>query len=79
MNPIKLLHNWGIKSDYLWWAGFGSIALALGTWATSMAREDDDKAQSDRWGIFVGHWVPSFFALALGLQHYEDKHFKARR
>ena len=32
------------------------------------ARDSNDKAQSDRWGIFVGHWAPTFFALGVALK-----------
>ena len=32
----------------------------------------DDKPQSDRWGIFIGHWAPTFFALGIALKHEEE-------
>ena len=41
--------------------GFASIAASLISWFFSNPR---DKAHSERFGIFVGLWVPSFFILA---------------
>ncbi|MEU3396626.1 hypothetical protein [Streptomyces filamentosus] len=35
----------------------------------SGGRENLERA--DRWGIFVGEWVPTFFALGLALANYE--------
>jgi hypothetical protein len=78
MNPIKLLNEAHIKSDYLFWGGFVSIGLALTAWLTGRKKDESDgsKPKADRTGIFLGHWVPSFFALGVALQHYEDKHLK---
>jgi hypothetical protein len=78
MNPIELIHKSGVKSDYLFYAGFASIGLALTAWLRSRAAKESDTEKADRTGIFLGHWVPSFFALGVALQHYEDKHFKHR-
>ena len=30
--------------------------------------ESHDEAQSDRWGIFIGHWAPTFFAVDVALK-----------
>jgi len=46
-------------------------ASRTATWIISRGR-GDDKSQSDRWGIFIGHWAPTFFALGLALKHEED-------
>ena len=70
---IELLHNSGIKSEYAYAGGFASIALSLGSWLISRAKSGDSKAQSDRWGIFVGHWAPTFFALGVALKLEEKK------
>jgi hypothetical protein len=70
MNPIKALSDAGIKSEWAYLGGFASIGLSLTTWLISRGK-GDDKPQSDRWGIFIGHWAPTFFALGIALKHEE--------
>ncbi|BDZ49236.1 hypothetical protein GCM10025867_14770 [Frondihabitans sucicola] len=71
MNPIKFVHDLGIKSEHAYIGGFASIVIALLAWLVSRGKKSDDKAQSDRWGIFVGHWAPTFFAIGLALKNEE--------
>lgn len=65
---IKTLHNYGIRPYHCYTAGFVSIGLSYGSWAVSRLKSGDSKDQSDRWGIFIGHWAPSFFALGNALK-----------
>jgi len=67
MNPIKALSDAGFKSEYAYIGAFVSIGLSILAWATSQS-VTKDKAQSDRWGIFVGHWAPTFMALGVALR-----------
>jgi hypothetical protein len=67
MNPIKALSDAGFKSEYAYIGAFVSIGLSFIAWATSQG-VSHDKAQSDRWGIFVGHWAPTFMALGVALR-----------
>lgn len=69
-NPIAIAHTYGIRSEHAYTAGFASIALSLVAWLVSRGKKDE-KAQSDRWGIFIGHWAPTFFAIGLALKHEE--------
>ena len=69
---IKTLSELGVKSEYAYIGGFASIALSYITYFASRKKKGDDKAQSDRWGIFIGHWAPSFFALGIALRLEED-------
>jgi hypothetical protein len=71
LNPIEALHRAGIKSEWAYLGGFLSIGLSIAAWAGSRAKPSDDKAQADRWGIFVGHWAPTFFALGIALKQEE--------
>ena len=71
LDPIKALSDAGVKSQWAYLGGFASIALSLGTWIVSR-QKGDDKPQSDRWGIFIGHWAPTFFALGIALKHEEE-------
>jgi hypothetical protein len=69
-DPIEKAHDLGVRSNHAYVLGFASIGLSLGTWLLSRGKKDD-KAQSDRWGIFVGHWAPTFFAIGLALRTKE--------
>jgi hypothetical protein len=71
LNPIQALHRAGFKSEWAYLGGFVSIGVSISAWLASRANKSDDKAQSDRWGIFVGHWAPTFFALGLALKNEE--------
>ncbi|WP_231567841.1 MULTISPECIES: hypothetical protein [Sinomonas] len=63
----------GMKSEYAYMAGFGSIGLSVLSWTFSRINPRHDRAQSDRWGIFVGHWAPTFFAIGIALRLEEKK------
>lgn len=70
---LEKLHAMGIKSQYAYVGGFASIGLSLVSWLISRSKPDHDRAQSDRWGIFVGHWAPTFFAIGIALRLEEKK------
>jgi hypothetical protein len=70
-NPIAALHRAGFRSEWAYLGGFASIGLSFAAWLASRTRADHDRAQSDRWGIFVGHWAPTFFALGIALKQEE--------
>ena len=40
-------------------------------WATSLKAEKAGPDRADRWGIFVGHWAPTFFGLGNALRSSE--------
>jgi hypothetical protein len=69
---IKQLHELGVKSEFAYIGGFASIVLSFLSHFASRAKKGHDKAQSDRWGIFVGHWAPTFFALGVALRLEEQ-------
>ncbi len=54
-DTLKLL------SDISLAAGFLSIAASIISW---FSKRGTDRAHAERFGIFVGLWVPSFFALS---------------
>jgi hypothetical protein len=68
---IEKLHEAGFKSDYAYIGGFASIGLSFLAWALSQKAEDAGTDRADRWGIFVGHWAPTFFGLGNALRSYE--------
>lgn len=69
---VAALSNAGFKSEYAYAAGFASIALSWVAHYASRGRSKDSKAQADRWGIFVGHWAPTFFSLGVALKLEES-------
>lgn len=69
---VKLMHDKGLRADHCFDAGLASIGLSVVAWALSMQAEASGVSRADRWGIFVGEWAPTFFALGLALSRYED-------
>lgn len=68
---IKQLSGMGLKSEYAYIGGFASIGLSVMSYFASrkMSKKDsNNKAQSDRWGLYVGQWAPTFFALGVALK-----------
>lgn len=59
---VQRMRNIGITSDVLQILGFASIFGSIATWRT--AAGSGDSAHAERFGIFVGLWAPTFFALA---------------
>ncbi|MDA0637200.1 hypothetical protein OUY22_27680 [Nonomuraea sp. MCN248] len=54
-------------------AGLGSVGLALASWMMSKNYEGADLDRADRWGIFIGEWAPTFFAIGVALR-IEETH-----
>ncbi|MEU8445378.1 hypothetical protein AB0F05_33475 [Streptomyces microflavus] len=71
---VKMLHEKGFKAEHAYTAAFASIGLSVVSWCGSMKAESAGTARADRWGIFVGEWAPTFFALGLALANYERDH-----
>ncbi|MFC4868529.1 MULTISPECIES: hypothetical protein [Streptomonospora] len=63
---IRKLREMGITADVAYGAGLVSIGLTVVAWAAS--KKAEDKARADRWGLFIGEWAPTFFALGIALQ-----------
>lgn len=64
---LSTLQNLGIRSEHAYTAGFASIGLSLLTWTVDLGKTKD-KAQADRWGLYIGEWAPTFFALGVALK-----------
>ena len=54
-------HSLYVASDVTLALGFISIIASIIAWFTA---QPDDKPHGERFGIFVGLWVPSFFILS---------------
>ncbi|RCG15136.1 hypothetical protein DQ392_27875 [Streptomyces reniochalinae] len=68
---VKKLHEAGLRSEHAYLGAFASIGASFVTWLTSNKAEHAGMDRADRWGIFVGEWAPTFFALGLALSQYE--------
>ena len=60
-NTLKLLSNLCFAG------GFVSIAASIAIW---FMFKDPDPAHGERFGIFVGLWAPTFFALSDRFDRY---------
>ncbi|MFF0575733.1 hypothetical protein [Streptosporangium saharense] len=70
---INLLRKAGVKSSTMYAAGFASIGLSFASWLTSKPVEHAGLDRADRWGIFIGQWAPTFFALGVALRIEETQ------
>ena len=70
-NPLQLLGSWGVRSSHAYTAGFAAIGVSFLSWLISRGRKDS-RDQSDRWGLFIGEWAPTLFAIGIALKHAED-------
>jgi len=68
---VQQMNKLGISSDVLQVAGFASIIASIATWR--MAKGSGDVPHAERFGIFVGLWAPTFFALAGQVAQAEDR------
>lgn len=55
----------GISPDLMYVAGFASVAASIAIWN---AKKGKDEAHAERFGIFVGLWAPTFFAIGNGIE-----------
>jgi len=65
---LRTISELGIKSDYLYAAGLASVALTYASWAVSRLQRGQSKDDSDRLGLFIGEWAPTFIALGTALK-----------
>ena len=59
--------TWRVLSNICFVAGFVSVFASIAIWFLS---KESDRAHGERFGIFVGLWAPTFFALASRLDQY---------
>lgn len=70
---IRTLHKMGMRSSLMYAAGIASIGVSFASWVASNKYEAAGLERADRWGIFIGEWAPTFFAMGLALQLEEMK------
>jgi hypothetical protein len=69
---LRTMRKLGVSSSMLFAAGFGSIAASMASWFMSRQLEDAGVDRADRWGIFIGEWAPTFFALGTAMRLEEQ-------
>jgi hypothetical protein len=67
---IKKLNTMGFSAEYSYAAGFLSVAASIAIWN---AKRGVSASHAERFGIFVGLWAPTFFAIGNGLQMIADR------
>jgi hypothetical protein len=72
ISMIKIMRKAGITSPMLYTAGMASIGLSVASWWMSRNVESAGLDRADRWGIFVGQWAPTFFALGNAMRMEEE-------
>lgn len=65
---IAKLSEFGVTSEMAYAAGTASVGIALLSWCVSRKKEEGGTERADRWGIFIGEWAPTFFALGVALR-----------
>jgi hypothetical protein len=68
--PVYNPKNLRALSDACLFLGFLSIIASVATWFAASKRDD---AYGERFGIFIGLWVPSFFILSNRLSRKADE------
>jgi len=59
----------GLSQDLMYALGLVSIGASIAIWNL---KKGDDEAHAERFGIFVGLWAPTFFAIGNGLADSKD-------
>ncbi len=65
---IKFLKSVGFNSSLSYLLGFASVGASIAIWNQKKGK---DEAHAERFGIFVGLWAPTFFAIGNGLDAAE--------
>jgi hypothetical protein len=61
---IQLFKKSGLSQDFMYVLGMASVGASIAIWNAKKGRDD---AHAERFGIFVGLWAPTFFAIGNGL------------
>ncbi|MFC9975575.1 hypothetical protein ACFVH6_32255 [Spirillospora sp. NPDC127200] len=69
---LNALRKKGLSSHMMYTMGFGSIGLTLVSWLMSKKMEAAGIDRADRWGLFIGEWAPTFFALGTAMRLEEQ-------
>ncbi|WP_246239442.1 hypothetical protein [Acrocarpospora corrugata] len=68
-----MLKKIGVRSEMMYAAGVASIGLTFASWVASYFGERAGTDRADRWGLFIGEWAPTFFAIGIALRLEETQ------
>lgn len=69
---IEKPHEMGLRSEHASSAAVGSVGSSFFARLGSLKREPGQGLdRTDRWGIFIREWAPTFFGLCIALSQYE--------
>ena len=70
---FKTIRTLGITSDVAYTLGFLSVIGSIFIWYShGGTKEGADKSSGERFGIFVGLWAQTFFAIGNGIAALKD-------
>jgi hypothetical protein len=70
MNTTLSTDNLKLLSEVSLAAGLLSIAASIATW---VSKKDQDRGHAERFGIFIGLWVPSLLILSNRLSRLAEE------
>ncbi|MFI0349453.1 hypothetical protein [Actinomadura sp. 9N407] len=69
---LGMLRKMGLSSNLMYGMGIASIGASVASWMISRNAEPAGLERADHWGIFVGQWAPTFFALGCAMRMEEQ-------
>jgi hypothetical protein len=65
---IKKVEESGVNSSLLYTASIASVFLSIAIW---VLKRGEDRANAERFGIFVGLWAPTLMAMGKVVEDHE--------
>ena len=70
---FRSLKDLGLTADMMYLLGFLSVIGSIFVWySQGGVKSGEERASGERFGIFVGLWAPTFFALGNGIAQTEE-------
>ena len=70
---FKTLKDLGLTADMMYLLGFLSVIGSIFVWySQGGVKAGEERASGERFGIFVGLWAPTFFAIGNGLSQTKE-------
>jgi hypothetical protein len=70
---LKTLKDLGLTADMMYLLGFLSVIGSIFVWYSQGGSQNgEEKASGERFGIFVGLWAPTFFAIGNGISQTHE-------
>jgi len=69
----KAMHDARLRSDQLYAASLGAIALCINLWLRAKTIDQEERGNAERRALFVGLWPPMFWLLGDALERRETR------